>query len=605
MNFLAATLLPLLTVLAGPPPDAVILTVVLEGDPAPDGNGTFAQFSTCPPLVNNAGQVTFYAQLNGTTGGISDSQGVFRGDGVVLDRIQRRGDLAPDGSGEIGAPSCPDAINDFGEVLFGTVLLDLGGTPVLYRADGNTLSEIVRYGEPAPSGGGNLVQLLAETLNNQGQALFSARLHNAAPENRGLYLGDGGPLTELVTFGDPAPDGNGTFEYIGTNADLNDAGQVLFMSTLDGTSGGSTDDRGLYRCESDGTLTEIARKGDPTPSGDGTLLQPGHLHLSHNGNAAFESTLQGTSGGTTDDEALYLWNGTDLDEVIRAGDSSPVVPGHFESFDGLALNDAGEVVFLSYIVDSAILGDTGIFRYGAGTGLEEVARRSSSAPFSHSEYRSFLPPEVNQAGEVSVGADLVIQGESGLKKGIALAATDEDLPVVRQGEQLEGAEVVALDIFTDVNAQVKLARRSLNDLGQVAFKATLADGRYGIFLYTLEDLIPVAAGAIPDGSDAAPPLQIDKAAGGQLSLSWSESCLPDEDYEIYEGTLGDFSSHTPRFCSTDGELTLTFDPDGASAYYLVVPRSQSREGSYGIDSDGHPRPRGRPACVAQGVGDCP
>ena len=26
--------------------------------------------------------------------------------------------------------------------------------------------------------------------------------------------------------------------------------------------------------------------------------------------------------------------------------------------------------------------------------------------------------------------------------------------------------------------------------------------------------------------------------------------LPDDDYEIYEGLLGDFNSHEPKFCST-------------------------------------------------------
>ena len=34
-----------------------------------------------------------------------------------------------------------------------------------------------------------------------------------------------------------------------------------------------------------------------------------------------------------------------------------------------------------------------------------------------------------------------------------------------------------------------------------------------------------------------------KAEGGQITLSWAPSCLPDDvDYEIYEGSLGDFTT---------------------------------------------------------------
>ncbi len=103
----------------------------------------------------------------------------------------------------------------------------------------------------------------------------------------------------------------------------------------------------------------------------------------------------------------------------------------------------------------------------------------------------------------------------------------------------------------------------------------------------------------------APGLRIDKAALGQIRLSWDASCLStDTDYAIYEGTLGSFTSHASRYCTTEGETTRTFTPPLASAYYLVVPRNDVREGSYGTQSDGDERPIGLNACRPRQAAAC-
>jgi hypothetical protein len=86
-------------------------------------------------------------------------------------------------------------------------------------------------------------------------------------------------------------------------------------------------------------------------------------------------------------------------------------------------------------------------------------------------------------------------------------------------------------------------------------------------------------------------------------MTWDFSCLAtDTDYEIYEGIQPDFSSHAPRFCSTGGATMKTFAPRPESAYYLVVPRNDTYEGSYGSTSDGFGRPRAAATCLPQAVG---
>jgi len=110
------------------------------------------------------------------------------------------------------------------------------------------------------------------------------------------------------------------------------------------------------------------------------------------------------------------------------------------------------------------------------------------------------------------------------------------------------------------------------------------------------------AGRIPDEA----PLIVDRTADGDLQLSWGASCLfSDQDYEIYEGNLGDYYSHYRLDCTTGSLASKTITPSSTDGYYLVVPRNTAHEGSYGSDGDGVPRPPASDACLPQVIDACP
>ncbi len=121
--------------------------------------------------------------------------------------------------------------------------------------------------------------------------------------------------------------------------------------------------------------------------------------------------------------------------------------------------------------------------------------------------------------------------------------------------------------------------------------------------------LPAApAGRVPDDNAVAgTPLLLDRAGGGQLELSWDDSCTAsDTDFAIYEGPLGTFTDHEQLVCSTGGATTLPVTPSSGDRYYLVVPTNGSREGSYGADSAGTPRsPSTINPCLTQLVAACP
>ena len=115
----------------------------------------------------------------------------------------------------------------------------------------------------------------------------------------------------------------------------------------------------------------------------------------------------------------------------------------------------------------------------------------------------------------------------------------------------------------------------------------------------------IQAGQVPNGDGVSgTPLTVSRA-GEDITLTWSASCTTtDSDYDVYEGTLGDFASHEPRFCSTGGQTTWTLTPSEGNTYYLVVPRNSVWEGSFGTDSGGNQRPRSENACLGQSFESC-
>ena len=115
-------------------------------------------------------------------------------------------------------------------------------------------------------------------------------------------------------------------------------------------------------------------------------------------------------------------------------------------------------------------------------------------------------------------------------------------------------------------------------------------------------VVPTIAGSVPEGS----PLTVARGMGGTLSLAWSPSChANDLDYAVYEGSIGDFTSHVPRLCTTAGATSTSITPGAGNRYYLVVPQGSGAEGSYGTRSDGIERPASPAACLVRGIVSCP
>jgi hypothetical protein len=237
-------------------------------DVAPGGTTRFLGLGVA--ALNDEGQVAFEANLFGP------EYGIFRGDGVSLIPIARSGQTTPDGSRQfVKFSSFNVGINNHGDVVFvGRFHATSGdGNEGIYRGDGTTLVEIARTGQLTPDSSGRFFAFSSSSadsfrgnlLNDAGQVAFRARLNSTVSggdETEGIFIGDGEALDQIARGGQPAPDGNGVFSQLLFPV-LNNSGQLAFSALLRGTSGSSSDDRGIYFYDPREGLRKVAREGDP------------------------------------------------------------------------------------------------------------------------------------------------------------------------------------------------------------------------------------------------------------------------------------------------------------------------------------------------------
>ncbi|XAL98098.1 PEP-CTERM sorting domain-containing protein [Phycisphaeraceae bacterium D3-23] len=462
-------------------------TIAQTGDASPDGNGTFDFFIS--PTINAFGQVAFRANLNGTSGGSLDDYGIYRSStGTLLTQIAREGQAAPDGNGTFDDLFSP-LINASGQVAFSTTLTGTSGGFTddrgIYRSGtGSTLTRIGREGQTEPGGNGTFSSIGSAVINDSGQVVFTGLLtgtSGGSSDNRGIYRSNSSStLTEVARRGQAVPDGNGTYSTF-SSFSLNASGQVTFISNLNGTSGASTDNQGLYRSDSGTTLTQIAREGQVPPGGNGVFANIFGPQFNDAGQVAFYADLSGTSGGGLDNRGLYRSTaGSALTQIAREGQTAPGGDGTILSFNGLDLNNSGQVVFTSNLTGTSggTTDDLALYRSSTGSTVTQIAREGQVVPGGDGTYSTLFTPQINDSGLVVFRSDLAGTSGGSLDNN-ALYLTDgvETIQVIREGEAVAGSTVTGVSSLT---------AGSLNDFGQVVYEIGLANGDELIQRFTPE-----------------------------------------------------------------------------------------------------------------------
>ena len=475
---------------------AEITIIAQEGDAAPDANGAFSLFNSSSPVLNDAGQVAFEGFFTGTSGGSADDGGLFRGSGGTLTQVAREGAAAPDANGTFSFFDDP-AINDAGQLAFEAFLTGTAGGGSddggIFRGSGGALTQIAREGGAPPEGNGTFSSFLTPNLNDLGQVAFLGNLTGTSgggTDNAGVYVGSGSGLMKIAREADTAHDGDGTFSSFNGDPAINNLGQVAFVASYTGNSGGGADNNLILRGTNSSNLTDIAREGDLTPGGNGTLGQMQAPAMNDSGQVAFENfSIQGASGGSLDDERIFRGSGGSLTEIQREGEAAPDGNGVFNSTQSTSVrvNNSNRVAFWSSLRDTAggSTDDSGIF-LGSGGTITQIVREGGSAPDGNGVFGSVSSSggALNSLNHVAFEVGLTGTSGGGTdNNGVFIGDGVEVVRVVREGQALAGSTVTLVNLTT-TSSRESDERTGLNDFGQVAFWASLANGNEVVGLFT-------------------------------------------------------------------------------------------------------------------------
>lgn len=338
-----------------------------NGQFSPD-EGVLQLGSNESPNINADGDMALRLDLAGTDGGSADDAGIFRfetGSSTAITPIGQKGDAMPSGPGTYVPIAGVPAINDAGQVAF---LASLEGTTssvdeAVLRGDGSTLEVMAKSGDPLPGGGAitDFGTAGEVAINSHGQVGVPVNFQGNNSLDTIAVLTAPGAITEAARVDGLVPGGVYKFSTFNRHMMLNDDGETAFLATLVpvGDGGATT---GIFR---DTTL--IARDGEAVPQGDGVYnaIDFGPFALNAAGEVVFEANISLNAGGTLG--ALFFYNGVDVEEILREGDSlagGTVASFEFAGTDGNAgvlptgrngFNDHGEVAF-RFRLDSGVDG---------------------------------------------------------------------------------------------------------------------------------------------------------------------------------------------------------------------------------------------------------
>jgi len=309
-------------------------------------------------------------------------------------------------------------------------------------------------------------------INNTGTVAFAAELDTGG---NGIFIGNGGATTTIA-------DTNGPFSFVYSDFSFNNQGTVAFAANVD--AGGI----GIFVGNGEATSTIADSSGSFSSVFSPSINDEGKVAFQALLDASGEGVFTGNGGaltpivetsdkfvrfsssdinaeGTVVYRTLQPSNGTDSLSTYSNGVFTTVVDngGPFSSFgtlslDNPSLNDAGTVAFGA----SLDAGGSGIFTKNDGV-ITTIA--DTTGPFARFNFN----PSINNSGDVAFLAslDADIRGE-----GIYTGSDPIADKVITTGDSLFGSTVTNLEFFGE----------GLNDVGQIAFYASLANGTTGIFV---------------------------------------------------------------------------------------------------------------------------
>lgn len=513
-------------------------TAALSGESAPGAGGaTFTEFmipgaAHSHLVINNSGDVGFYARVAGSGVTTATQSGVWSETAGNLRLVAREGSHAPGTPSGVnfgfGSPFTFEPEPVFSAAGLAAFDGGLSGAGVstantgIWSEGGGALHLVARKGAPAPgTASGVTFNLLADPkVDANGRATFLATL--AGPgvtglNERGVWSERSGATQLLVRAGDPAPGApagvrfGAYFEW-----DLNSAGRVAFRGGLTGPGIDYFSGEGVW-VEGAGGFELVTRAGQAAPGTEAgvnffNFLGPA---LSDSGHVVFTANLAGPDITFDNQDGIWAKTEQGLQLIARKGAHAPGTFGdaRFTFFSPPIINNAGQTAFRAQLGGGDVDSSNNIGPWTAlGGETKLLLQEGAPAPGVGPDvvFNSFGDPELNSTGQIAFHGTIRGPGvDSSNNFGVwAVGANGLEL-VARTGQLYEvapGDQRTIESLLFGTNAVQSFRGMGFNDLGQLAFLAKFTDGSKGIFVADV--------GAIPE------PASTTLLAAG-LVVAWS------------------------------------------------------------------------------------
>lgn len=259
--------------------------------------------------------------------------GIFTSNGGALATIAKSGDLGPAGSFVgFGSPSISDTTD---LVAFQGFFGDLLQTKGIFVGDGGPLTTIALSGDTTSIG--NLTIPGAPTISNSDVAFIGSSI-TGSNSIRALFVGSGGSLSTVVKNGDSGPSGPIRF---GSAQPVIADGKIVFEANVEADD----DLRGLYLA-GNVPLTLLLETGDPAPTGSFTTFRSPDIS---GDTISFIGGVEGGVGGVFTVTEYGV-----LSTVLNTGDATPI--GTFGGAYATAIS-SDAVAFLGLFGDDVVGGE--------------------------------------------------------------------------------------------------------------------------------------------------------------------------------------------------------------------------------------------------------
>jgi hypothetical protein len=503
---------------------ATFTKVLLTGESAPGISGATVSALATPAQLNNNGQLAFNVTLAGAGFTSSNNLALYSGAPGSLGAVLQRGTQAPSlasgitlGTSGTAGPTNPK-LSDDGRVVVGWNLATNSGLGVTAANDSMTwvgsagsVGPLLREGDPAPGLSGVTI---ASVNANQGvfvtdtgkvlpRQIVAGAGVTTANDNVLFFGTTAGNLAPILREGSQAP-GAPAGAIIGGTTNLGTitakGDQFLVNATLTQGVGGVTadNDRVVFSTGSGGNLTIALREGDEV-TGALTLVDVGTKIGSSFGtpringagtmiNAACDLLVDGVHASSTNARVTIVGSpGNPFRVVARETTPVPGMPAgvvySHDLGDEPHIANTGKIAFTPTITGSGVVADANdlILLAGMSDSLHPVVRLGDQAPgFAPSVAFQSWNYTMNDLGSIALLATLS-DGSKGIYAGDPL--TDQLQLLIKTGDLLEVGPGDARQI-SNLSADLAFSdsRGAYNNLGQLAFTATFADGSTGVFI---------------------------------------------------------------------------------------------------------------------------